>query len=300
MAEFELEQISLHGHEVAFRRGGSGPVVVLLHGMAGSASTWRHVMPRLAEEYTVIAPDLMGHGTSDKPRGDYSLGAYASAVRDLLAYLGHDRFTVVGQSFGGGVALQFTYQFPERCERLVLVSSGGLGKRVSPVLRALAAPGAEYVLPIACTTWAHGAGVALARAAGRVGFTPSAHLEEVWRSYGSLAEPETRAAFVDTLRSVVSPSGQRVSAHDKLYLSSAMPTLIVWGDRDAIIPVEQAYAAHEAMPGSRLEIFEGASHYPHCDQPERFVDVLTEFLRTTEPADGSDMDWGGMLQAAGS
>ncbi len=140
MQPVELQHASIHGHDVALRTAGSGPVMLLVHGMAGSSSTWRHVMPALAEHYTVVAPDLLGHGASAKPRGDYSLGALADILRDLLVVLGHDRATLVGRSLGGGVAMQFAYQFPERCERLVLVSSGGLGEDVNRPAPRLVAP----------------------------------------------------------------------------------------------------------------------------------------------------------------
>ena len=155
----------VHGHDVAYRQAGSGPLLVMIHGIAGSSGTWVPVMPLLAEHYTVIAPDLLGHGESAKPRGDYSLGAYASGIRDLLGVLGHERATVVGHSLGGGVAMQFAYQFPQMAERLVLVCSGGLGKEVSPLLRALSLPGTEYVLPAVLAPQIHSlVGVGRARA----------------------------------------------------------------------------------------------------------------------------------------
>ena len=143
----DLRHISIHGHNMAYRMEGSGPAVLLLHGIAGSSRTWRDVIPRLTDRFTVIAPDLMGHGSSGKPRGDYSLGAFASGIRDLLEVLDVEAATVVGQSFGGGVAMQLAYQHPERCERLVLVDSGGLGREVSWMLRAMTLPGSEYVMP---------------------------------------------------------------------------------------------------------------------------------------------------------
>jgi pimeloyl-ACP methyl ester carboxylesterase len=294
----ELQEIVLHGHTVAYRAEGSGPVLVLVHGMAGSSSTWRYVLPRLAEHFTVVAPDLPGHGRSAKPRGDYSLGALATSVRDLLVALGHDRATLVGQSLGGGVAMQFAYQFPERSERLVLVSSGGLGKEVALLLRALALPGAEYVLPLACTTWLHDVGVSLAGRLASVGLRPSPHLREIWASFGSLADAETRTAFLQTLRSVVDQTGQRVSATDRLHLAAHVPTLIVWGAKDRIIPVEQAYSTHELIPGSRLEIFERSDHFPHCEEPERFADVVCDFVRSTSPIAMSSSDWRELLHAS--
>ncbi len=280
----DLREIEIHGHRVCYRTAGSGPVIVLVHGMARSSETWRFVMPALAERFTVLAPDLLGHGKSAKPRGDYSLGALASSVRDLLVALGHERATVVGHSLGGGVAMQFAYQFPERCERLVLVSSGGLGDDVNLLLRLLALPGSELVLTAACTNWLHGAGVSVAGWLSHVGLRTSPHLHEIWDSFGSLADTETRTAFVHTLRSVVDVAGQRVSAADRLYLAAALPTLIVWGDHDHIIPVDHGRATHDAITGSRLEIFEGAGHFPHCEHPRRFVDVLVDFVDTTPSA----------------
>jgi pimeloyl-ACP methyl ester carboxylesterase len=287
----ELRHIEIHGRRVGYRGGGSGPVIVLIHGMAGSSATWRFVIPALAEHFTVVAPDLVGHGESEKPRADYSLGAFASGVRDLMLALGHERATVVGQSLGGGVAMQFAYQFPERCERLVLVGSGGLGHEVNLLLRALALPGAEYVFPLGCNKWIHEAGATVGGWLAHVGLHTGRHVEEVWDSYGSLADAETRGAFFHTLRSVVDVAGQRVSAADRLYLAADVPTLIVWGDHDRIIPVEQGRATHEAIPGSRLEIFEGVGHFPQCERPERFCEVLVEFMSTTTPLTTSAEQW---------
>ena len=235
-------------------------------------------------EHTVIAPDLIGHGASAKPRGDYSLGAYASGIRDLLVALGHDEVTIVGHSLGGGVAMQFAYQFPERVERLVLVSSGGLGRQVNPVLRSAALPGAELVLPLLASGPILDAGSLLGRAAGRVGLRPGADLEEMARGFASLGDLEARQAFIQTVRGVIDVGGQRVSARDRLYLAAEVPSLLVWGDRDPIIPVRHGHRAHEEMPGSRLEIFEGAGHFPHRNDPLRFVADLSDFLATTEPA----------------
>lgn len=293
----EREHLTLHGHEIALRRAGSGPVLLLVHGMAGSSETWDPVFDDLAATHTVIAPDLLGHGTSAKPRGDYSLGAYASTLRDVVLALGHERVTIVGQSLGGGIAMQFAYQFPERCDRMVLVGSGGLGSEVNLVLRALTLPGAEHVLPIACHPRLAGITGAVTGLLGRLGLQPMPATGEILRSYASLGDATTREAFVHTLRAVVDVHGQRVSAADRLYLTTDVPTLIVWGDRDPIIPVSHAYAAHEAVPHSRLEIFEGAGHYPHCTDPKRFVAVLRDFVATTTPANASPDTWRARLTA---
>jgi pimeloyl-ACP methyl ester carboxylesterase len=252
--------------------------------MAGCSETWEPVLDRLAAHCTVVAPDLLGHGESAKPRGDYSLGAHANGIRDLLLALGHDRATIVGQSFGGGVAMQFAYQHPEWCERLVLVSSGGLGQEVAMLLRGLTFPGTEHLLPLACNRPVRDAGVAVTGWLERIGLRPAPVVAEMWRSFASLSDGSTREAFVHTLRSVVDVHGQRVSATDRLYLAADVPTLIVWGDRDPIIPFAHGVAAHEAIAGSRFEVFEGVGHYPHCEQPDRFVEVLADFLATTEPA----------------
>ena len=242
---------SLHGHDTFYRRAGDGPPVLLVHGMAGSSATWEPAMALLAEHHTVIAPDLPGHGRSDKPRGDYSLGAHASFLRDLLVRLEIDGATIVGQSLGGGIAMQFAYQHPDWCQRLVLVGSGGLGHEVSLMLRALAVPGVEAVLPLGFLPFIRNGVDAGARQLAKVGLRPTPEVVQMWRAYTSLAEPETRSAFLHTLRSVVDRHGQRVNAMDRLYLAASMPTMIVWGDRDRIIPVAHAYAAHEAIPGSR-------------------------------------------------
>jgi len=256
---------------------------LLIHGIAGSSQTWEQVIPQLACDYAVVAPDLVGHGASAKPPGDYSLGAQASALRDLLSILDIERVTVVGQSFGGGVAMQFSYQYPENCDRLVLVGSGGLGREVNWLLRFLATPGVEYALPIFFPSFVRDRGNDIVGLLHRAGFR-NARAVEMWRAYASLTESESRKAFVRTLRAVVDPGGQSVSAMDRLYLSARMPTLIIWGDRDNIIPVSHAYAAHDAILESRLEIIQGAGHFPHVEEPLRFVEILSEFIDSTAPS----------------
>ncbi len=280
----DLRDITIHDQRITYCSAGTGPVLLLIHGMAGSATTWRQVMPGLAQRFTVVAPDLLGHGRSDKPLGDYSLGAFACTLRDLLVALGHERATVVGQSLGGGVAMQFSYQYPERSERLVLVGSGGLGREVNPILRFLSLPGSEAVLRLACAARVRGAIESVGSGIARVGLRPAPVVVELWRSYASLGDDAARGAFLRTLRAVVDRSGQAVSASNRLHLAAAVPTLIVWGDADPIIPVDHAFAAQASIPGSRLEIFEGTGHYPHCEAPGRFVEVLSDFIETTLPA----------------
>jgi len=277
------EELLLHGHRVCFRRGGGGPPVLLIHGITGSWRHWERAMPILAREHEVIAPDLLGHGESAKPRGDYSLGAFASGIRDLMVALGHESATVVGHSLGGGVAMQFAYQFPERCERLVLVSSGGLGGEVSLLLRAATLPGSELVLPLLTHRRVRVAARSLGGALRRGGLGLGADASEVLRGLDSLHDPETRTAFLETLRSVVGFRGQKVDARDRLYLAEAVPSLIVWGRSDPIIPASHGLAAHEAMPGSRLELLP-AGHFPQLEEPYKFAQLLSDFIAETEAA----------------
>jgi pimeloyl-ACP methyl ester carboxylesterase len=279
-------------------------VVVLVHGIAGSSSTWDGVLEafeRTSCRRLVIAPDMLGHGESSGVGNDYSLGAYANGLRDLLASLGHRRVTLVGHSLGGGVAMQFAYQFPEMCGRLVLVSSGGLGRAVSPALRLASLPGAGVVLPLLARTGALGLGVAALEVAARAPFLAgeSVSLREYARHLGSLTESAHHAAFVDTVRSVIGPRGQRISGTERLYLTAGLPTMVVWGRRDRIIPFGHAERARTLMPHAWFEVFESAAHFPHCDEPERFARLLTAFCDATEPARLEATEIGPRLVAGG-
>jgi len=287
----------LHGRAVNCLEAGEGPVLLLIHGMAGTCESWQPVMEPLTRAHTVLAPDLPGHGESPPGGGDYSLGSLAAGLRDLLAARGHGRATLVGHSLGGGIAMQFAYQFPELTERLVLVSSGGLGPEVSPVLRAAALPGANLFIA-ATASPGRFVGSTLARGLASVGLRPSADVAEVARGYASLSDPGRRTAFLATLRSVVGTEGQRVHAGDRLYLTGEVPVLIVWGRGDPIIPVQHGEDAHAAMPGSHLEVFDDVGHLPHVQAPGRFVAVLERFLAETEPASWSDEEWRARLATA--
>jgi pimeloyl-ACP methyl ester carboxylesterase len=282
--DFDLQEIVLHGHRVAYREAGSGPVIVLVHGITSTSATWERVMPYLAERFTVVAPDLLGHGESAKPRGDYSLGAYASGVRDLLIALGHERATFVGHSLGGGVAMQLAYQFPERCERLILVDSGGLGREVTLLLRSATLPGADWVLPLLASSPLLDAGRLVGRLLDRFGLHVRTDIGEMARGHASLADREAREAFVYTLRAIIDPGGQRVNATDRLYLAQEVPFLLVWGERDPIIPVKHGIAAQAMVPNSRLEILPDAGHFPHLDEPQEFLDIVCDFIDSTDPA----------------
>lgn len=290
MGLVEVKTETIHGRPVSYATAGEGPVLLLIHGMAGALDNWQEVIEPLARAHTVIAPDLPGHGKSAPGGGDYSVGGLAAGLRDLLILLGHERATIVGHSLGGGIAMQFSYQFPEMVERLVLVSSGGLGPEVSPVLRAAALPGADLFIA-ATASLGQRVGPTIGRALAVIGLRPNADVAEVVRGYGSLSDPIRRTAFLATVRAVIGTRGQQVDASDRLYLAEAMPVLIVWGARDPIIPVHHGEAAHEHIPHSRLEVFDGVGHLPQVEAPLRFVLTLEKFLAETEPAQLDRAAW---------
>ncbi|OBF62753.1 hypothetical protein A5787_01615 [Mycobacterium sp. 852002-50816_SCH5313054-b] len=282
-----LQFRTIHGYRRAFRIAGSGPALLLIHGVGDNSKSWETVHAKLAQRFTVIAPDLLGHGESDKPHADYSLPAFANGMRDLLAVLGIDRVTVVGHSFGGGVAMQFAYQYPQLVERIVLVSAGGVTKDVSLALRLAAMPlGAEALgvlrAPGVMPTIRR-VGRAVQTVLGSTRFGRDA--AEVVNLMEGFLDPDGLAAFARTLRSVVDARGQYVTMLDRSYLVKSVPVQIIWGKDDLIIPVDHAHTAHASMPGSRIEIFEDSGHMPFHDHPDRFVEVVERFVDSTRPAD---------------
>jgi pimeloyl-ACP methyl ester carboxylesterase len=294
-SDFEAWEVDLHGHRAVYRACGSGPPVVLIHGMVNSSRHWREVALRLATDHTVIAPDLIGHGDSATPRGDYSLGAHAAAIRDLLVAVGVGPATVVGHSLGGGVAMQYFWQFPERVERLALVSSGGLGPEVSPMLRGAALPGASMALRAAAAHRTIAGLEALASRLERAGAAKAPYVRAIIRAVRPLSSRGGRRAFVETLRSVIDAGGQRVSAVDRLYLLGPVPTLIVWGERDRTIPIEHGRAAHEAIPDCRFVTLPRAAHFPHLEDPDGLAEALGRFIATTRPHPLSEAEWARLI-----
>jgi pimeloyl-ACP methyl ester carboxylesterase len=294
---FDAWQVELHGHPVIYRTAGSGPPVVLIHGMVNSSHHWREVALRLADRYTVVAPDLIGHGESATPRGDYSLGAHAAVIRDLLTAIGVGSATFVGHSLGGGVAMQFFWQFPQRVERLALVSSGGLGREVSPLLRSAALPGASAALRVVAGRRSLAALGRIATALDARGSATGVYVQAVARALRPLERPGAREAFLQTLRAVIDLQGQHVSATDRLYLLGPVPTLIVWGERDNTIPLQHGRSAHEAIPHSRFETLPRAAHFPHLEDPEGLARVIRDFIATTEPCRLDDADWSELISS---
>ncbi|MGB3773255.1 MAG: alpha/beta hydrolase [Rhodococcus sp. (in: high G+C Gram-positive bacteria)] len=300
-AEPRLHFRTIHGYRRAFRMAGEGPVVLLIHGIGDSSETWTDVLPHLASKYTVIAPDLLGHGLSDKPRADYSVAAYANGIRDLLVTLGIESVSVVGHSLGGGVAMQFGYQFPEMVERLVLVSAGGVTKDVHPALRLMATPVVNEAFKLLRLPGA----MSLLGLAGSVidkldgtPFHPGAIVHDtpdLFRVLNNLLDSTAYDAYLRTLRAVVDWRGQVVTMLDRCYLTENLPVQLIWGDEDTVIPVGHAHLAHAAMPGSRMDVFHGAGHFPYRDDPMRFLDVLEGFFSTTMPLQFDEQRWRQML-----
>lgn len=303
----DVQFITLHGKRRAFVKKGSGPALVLLHGLACDHTTWDPVIDLLAERYTVIAPDLLGHGLSDKPRADYTVGGYANGVRDLLTVLGIDKATVVGHSFGGGVAMQFAYQFPERTQRVMLVSTGGLGPEVTPFIRLIQAPGWFQLMGLLTLpgvrqveTWALRTAAGIG--AGAPSATVRAHtrdLAEIAAIVDSWADRRTRFAIRHLVRAVIDWRGQIVTMADRAYLSAAMPMAVVWGADDQVIPASHAENARVLAHDVRVAVLEEAGHFPHKNHPDEFVRLLDEFVSGTEPAVYNRARFRRLLKAGG-
>ncbi|CAN5198399.1 alpha/beta fold hydrolase [soil metagenome] len=293
--DFAAWSLELHGHEMIYRTAGSGPPLVVVHGMVNSSKHWRDVALRLAETHTVIVPDLIGHGDSAAVRGDYSIGAHAAVIRDLLSAIGVESASFVGHSLGGGIAMQFFYQFPHRVERLALVSSGGLGQEVSPLLRGAALPGASGVVWAASHRGVLGALDAVAAALGSLGWRKAVYLKAITRAVRPLQVAGARRAFLESLRAVIDIRGQKVSALDRLYLLGPVPTMIVWGERDRTIPIEHGREAHSRIPHSRFETLPRAAHFPNLEDPASLANTIAGWLAETTPYRLSEEEWSELI-----
>lgn len=297
MSDRDVSFLTINGHRRAFVKVGEGPALLLLHGLGCDHTTWDSVIEPLSRRYTVIAPDLLGHGQSDKPRADYTLGGFANGMRDLLTVLGIDKVTVVGHSFGGGVAMQFAYQYPERTERLMLVATGGLGPEVTPAIRAISLPGFHPVMRALTLPGIRHLGMAGMRALAGTGLSATRDLDEVAAIYDSFKDPHARHAVRHVVKAVVDWQGQVVTMSDRAYLTEAMPLWVVWGREDQVIPVSHASRVAELAPRARVAVFDDAGHFPHKDHPQRFAKLLHDFVRTTEPASYSRARFRALLKA---
>ncbi len=287
----EVQVVTVHGHRRAFVKVGRGPALLLLHGIGCDHRTWLPVLRPLSRHFTVIAPDLLGHGQSDSPRADYSIGGYANGMRDLMALNGITSATVVGHSLGGGIAMQFAYQFPQSTQRLVLVGSGGLGRSVNPLLRAITMPGGSTALKAVAVAPVRRPTVAAMRGLHRLALPGTIDFGGMAEVYEALGDPGRRRAFHHVLSAAVDWRGQVITMLDRAYLAESMPSLVVWGEQDSVIPVKHAYAAHAVLPGSQLEIIPHAGHFPHEDDPEHFASALIDFILDTKPAKYDGRAW---------
>lgn len=289
--EPKVQYVTIHGHRRAYVKVGKGPAILLLHGIGMDHRSWLPVIGPLSQRFTVIAPDFLGHGASDKPRADYSTGGYANAMRDLLAVLGVGSATVVGHSLGGGIAMQFAYQFPQMTERLVLEAAGGWGRSVNPMIKALTLPGAGPVLSALSVSPVRSVLTTVLEALHSTNLPLTEDLPQLAEVYEDLSDPQSRVAFLHILRASVDWRGQVVTCLDRAYLAEHMPTMVIWGNRDLVIPVKHARAAHAVLPGSRLEVFPDAGHVPHEDEPYRYVEVLSDFVSTAPRATHHPGQW---------
>ena len=287
----------IHGHRRAYVMTGQGPALLLLHGLGCDHTTWQPVVAALSRHYTVIAPDLLGHGLSDKPRADYSLGGYANGMRDLLTVLGIDTVTVVGHSFGGGVAMQFGYQFPERTERMVLVAPGGLGPEVSAAIRAVTLPGFCQAMGVVTLPGVRQLTTTGLRALASTGISQLRDLDEVAQMVDSFRDPRARGAIRRVVSSVVDWRGQVVTMVDRAYLTEAMPMCVIWGADDMVIPARHAEAVAELAPGATVEVIPDAGHFPHKDHPQQFMRMLDDFIRSHPAASYHRGRWRKLLVA---
>jgi len=290
----DIQYVVVHGYRRTFRIQGEGPALLLLHGLGCDSSTWLPVIPELAKRFTVIAPDLLGHGESDKPDGDYSLGGYANGMRDLLTILGIDKVTVVGHSFGGGVAMQFAYQFPERTERVVLVAAGGLGREVTPVIRFLTLPGSSLALRFATFRPWRPVVTRSLEAASRLPWSATRDLDEIARVYESFADAATRTAVQRVTSHVLDWRGQYVTIRDRGYLARLMPILVIWGRHDRVLPAKHAESAPAEVPD--VHILENSGHFPHKDHPYEVVRLISEFVDTHPAASYHRGRWRALLR----
>jgi pimeloyl-ACP methyl ester carboxylesterase len=278
----EDREVTVHGNVVGYRAGGSGPAMVLLHGIASNARTWDPVIEELARDHAIVAPDLSGHSRLEQVVGDFSIGGYASLVRDFLMSLGMARVTLVGHSLGGGIALQLLHMAPELVARLVLVDSGGLGTGLGAPLRAASLPGAPLFIRAATSSPTQAAARMAQRMIDRAGVRLSTDMREGMRGFSTLHDPAARQAFVDTARASTGLRGQQVSAVNKLYLMAGVPLLTIWGEHDTLIPIRHAHAAAKLLPHMQLAVIAGAGHFPHVDDPAQFTELIRGFEQRTQ------------------
>jgi pimeloyl-ACP methyl ester carboxylesterase len=267
---------------MSYVTGGHGEPIVLLHGLGSDSGTWRRILPELARHYTVYAPDMFGCGLSDKPEIAYTIEAMAHYIRIFMDAVGIERAHLIGHSLGGGIAMQTVYFSEERVRRVVLVDSGGLGHDLHWLLRISTLPGAHLIIGL--LTHPRSGVIALAQ-----GLERHRHAGEDL-DYESLVplilrrlrQPETRRSFLRMIRAVGNISGQKVSALSLLTERAATPFLLIWGEKDPIIPPTHAYAARARIPNSLVAVIPDSYHQPHIESPEQFCRLTLDFLQEAE------------------
>ncbi len=288
---FREDVVSVLGHRMVYITGGAGEPVLFLHGLGHASGTWTEVLPQLARHFRVFAVDMLGCGRSDKPRVEYNLWALATYTRYFMDAVGIERAHLVGHSLGGGIAMHLAWQYPERVNRLALVSTGGLGRDLRLGLRVASLPGMSLALAgFTSPVWLW----ALERFSAGRAITPT------WREnvqmWVRLGQVDSRRAFLCILRSVCTIRGQKVSALDRLAMLKH-PVLLIWGERDRTIPVAHARHAASLMCHCQLEVLPGCKHYPPLEQPEMVAALLERFLLAPESASDAALGEAGLRRA---
>jgi pimeloyl-ACP methyl ester carboxylesterase len=290
--------VPVPGGALACTVAGRGAPLLLVHGLGGTRDTWRHLIRPLAATHTVIAPDLPGHGDSEAPAGDYSVGAHAAALRDLLVALGHPGASLVGHSLGGGIGLQFAYQFPERTSRLALVGSGGLGPGVTPLLRAAPLPGSTAVVAGLARVPARVTRLMLPAVAHVPGLLARQDAAPLADGLAGLAGGRQRRAFLHTAAAVIDWRGQTVSATRQLRLLADLPLLVAWGAQDRTIPPHHHRELARRLPSAWTAEIPDAGHYPQETAPGQLLPPLEEFLARTAPFHYNERRWRSLLTSS--
>ena len=255
-----------------------GPPLVLLHGVGDSALDWQWVMPTLAGTHRVYAPDLPGSGGSIKSDVDYSPAFFTQFLSAFLDALEVKHAAVIGHSLGGLVGLRLALSEPSRVSALGLVASAGLGREVTHALRSLALPGTGRL----AVAWGKRPPGAAQRALGRstLLFARPWRVPRKWlkEQYRLARLPGFLEAQLATVRAQVGLRGQREVLVDRL-AQLEVPTRLVWGTGDRVLPYSQAKEGVSRLQEGSLELISDCGHSPHVEQPERFVSALDRFLK---------------------
>ncbi|MBI2847463.1 MAG: alpha/beta fold hydrolase [Chloroflexi bacterium] len=269
----EERYINILGLKTRFLVGGKGKPVVLIHGLGTSSLSWRENLTSIGKEYRFYALDLPGHGDSEALNGQYTLSFVARFLLDFFDSQGLGKVALAGSSMGGLLALNFALSFPERVEKLVLVDSAGLGRELAFFLRFLSIP---MVGEIFDTRSKRQLRALLRRILYDHRFITEELVNELYVSRNS---PAKKKAMLRTLRAGVNLWGQRreiILVHRLPELR--VPTLIVWGANDCLIPVSHGMEARRLIRDSKLVVFDQCGHWPQMEKAEKFNKTVYNFL----------------------